>query len=180
MPRFLFLPHFDVICDCAVVLTLVPFVSHSASQQSIILSFIDSPSHFNTFYSLVLGFRRWLFAGLILAVLVSVLLYQLFAPGTALRYYRCRQGSIDNSDLWFTFTTNDLQVFRLVRTFYAFWWLQFVSLKREETWGKSHFSLACGTVSDDKLKMRRDFIPSDDPKSDCEIGLAQDFFLFLK
>lgn len=59
------------------------------------------------------GFRRWLLAGLILAVLVSVLLYQLFAPGTALRYYRCRQGSIDNSDLWFTFTTNDLQIPRV-------------------------------------------------------------------
>jgi len=54
-----------------------------------------------------------LFAGFILAVLVAVLLYQLFAPGTAFRYYRCRQGSIDDSDLWFTFTTNDLQIPRV-------------------------------------------------------------------
>jgi len=42
------------------------------------------------------------------------LLYQLFAPGTALRYYRCRQGSIKDSEMWFTFTTNDLQVILVV------------------------------------------------------------------
>ena len=60
------------------------------------------------------GFRRWLLAGFILAALLGVLLYQLFAPGTALRYYRCRQGRIEDSEMWFTFTTNDLQVFLLI------------------------------------------------------------------
>ena len=67
------------------------------------------------------GFRRWLLAGFILAVLLGVLLYQLFAPGTALRYYRCSQGSIEDSEMWFTFTTNDLQVFLLIlfKTFLA-------------------------------------------------------------
>ena len=57
-----------------------------------------------------LGFRRWLLAGFILAVLLGVLLYQLFAPGTAFRYYRCQLGSIKNSEMWFTFTTVDKQV----------------------------------------------------------------------
>ena len=57
-----------------------------------------------------LGFRRWLLAGFILAVLLGVLLYQLFAPGTALRYYRCQLGSIKDSEMWFTFTTVDKQV----------------------------------------------------------------------
>ena len=128
------------------MLNLIPIVNHSPSQRSIIFSFI------NTFCSLVSGFRRWLLAGFILAVLVAVLLYQLFAPGTALRYYRCRQGSIDNSDLWFTFTTNDLQVCRLVRTFYTCRRLQFATLKREESWSKSHLALACGNVSEDKTK----------------------------
>ncbi|PFX23603.1 uncharacterized protein LOC111332759 [Stylophora pistillata] len=59
------------------------------------------------------GLRRWLFAGFILAVLLGVLLYQLFVPGTALRYYRCRQGSIEGSELWFTFTTTDFQIPRV-------------------------------------------------------------------
>ena len=59
-----------------------------------------------------------------------------------------------------------------------FWRVQFVTLKREETWGKSQFALACGTANVDKLQMERDIIPRDDPISDCEIGFAQDFFLF--
>lgn len=59
------------------------------------------------------GFRRWLLAGFILAVLLGVLLYQLFAPGTALRYYRCQLGSIKNSEMWFTFTTVDKQIPRV-------------------------------------------------------------------
>ena len=57
-----------------------------------------------------LGVGRWLLAGLIFAVLLAVLLYQLFAPGSELRYYRCRQGSIEGSEMWFTFTTSDKQV----------------------------------------------------------------------
>lgn len=57
-----------------------------------------------------LGLGRWLLAGFIFAVLFAVLLYQLFAPGTELRYYRCRQGSIKGSEMWFTFTTYDVQV----------------------------------------------------------------------
>lgn len=63
-----------------------------------------------TFVLTFSGFRRWLLAGFILAVLLGVLLYQLFAPGTALRYYRCSQGSIKGSEMWFTFTTVDKQV----------------------------------------------------------------------
>lgn len=59
------------------------------------------------------GFRRWLLAGFILAALLGVLLYQLFAPGTALRYYRCSQGSIKGSEMWFTFTTGDKQIPRV-------------------------------------------------------------------
>ena len=57
-----------------------------------------------------LGLGRWLLAGFIFAVLLAVLLYQLFAPGSELRYYRCRQGSIKGSEMWFTFTTHDVQV----------------------------------------------------------------------
>ena len=63
----------------------------------------------------VTGLRRWLFAGLILAVLLAVLLYQLFAPGTALRYWRCSQDSIKDHDMSFIFTTNDLQVSHATR-----------------------------------------------------------------
>lgn len=59
------------------------------------------------------GVGRWLFAGFILAVLLGILLYQLFVPGSALRYYRCRQGSIEDSELWFTFTTTDFQIPRV-------------------------------------------------------------------
>jgi hypothetical protein len=61
-------------------------------------------------FVLFTGLRRWFVAGFILAVLMSVLLYQLFAPGTALRYFMCNQRSIEGSDLYFTFTTVDKQV----------------------------------------------------------------------
>lgn len=61
----------------------------------------------------VRGVGRWLLAGLIFAVLLAVLLYQLFAPGSELRYYRCRQGSIEGSEMWFTFTTSDKQIPRV-------------------------------------------------------------------
>lgn len=61
----------------------------------------------------VRGVGRWLLAGLIFAVLLAVLLYQLFAPGSELRYYRCRQGSIKGSEMWFTFTTHDVQIPRV-------------------------------------------------------------------
>jgi len=52
--------------------------------------------------------------------------------------------------------------------------------KREETWGKSHLAVACGTVTGDKKKTKSYMVPNNDPASDYEMRLAPDFFSFLK
>ena len=57
---------------------------------------------------------------------------------------------------------------------------------REETWGKSFLAVARGPVTGKKAKATSNsgrpfsyMVPSDDPTSDCEMGLAPDFLSFL-
>ena len=45
----------------------------------------------------------------IVFALLGVLLYQLYVPGSSYNYWKCRKGSREGHDFWFTFTAADKQ-----------------------------------------------------------------------
>ena len=71
--------------------------------------FTRKPTVIN-FLLIFLGLKWKMLILAIFLTLLGVLLYQLYAPLTALRYWQCSRGSISDSTSSFTFKTSNYQV----------------------------------------------------------------------